>query len=297
MASSGRRAANPWRLSWRDWRAVLVRTWKEASDDNIGLVAAGVAFYGFLALVPLLSAVVLTYGIFAEPGTVVRHMQALTAVMPRDVARSVGEQLLSIVAGSDGKKGVGLLVAIAIALFGARNGAGALVTALNIAYDASEKRGFVRLNLLALTITACAAAGAGLAALSVTALAAAANLLPYANDALLIIGTILTYTLLTLAGAAGAAALYRFAPCRPSARWIWISPGSILAGLLWLAVTLGFGAYVANIAHYDATYGSLGAVVALLSWMYLSSYALLFGAELNSELAFEAPPGEETAAA
>ncbi|WP_240700199.1 YihY/virulence factor BrkB family protein [Sphingomonas gei] len=271
-------------MSWAAWRAVALRTVKESASDNIGLAAAGVAFYGFLALVPLLSAIVLSYGIFAEPDTVVRHMRALTAVMPADVATSVGEQLMTVVEGSDGGKGFGVLLAVALALFGARNGAGALVSALNIAYDEDEKRGFVRLNLIALAITAAGALAAMLAALAVAALAAVGTLLPYANDALLILGTILSYVLLTLAGAAGAAALFRFAPSRTGARWRWITPGSILAGLLWLGLTLGFGAYVAHIAHFNATYGSLGAVIALLTWLYLSSYALLFGGELNSEL-------------
>ena len=282
-------AESPWHLSWPVWRSVAIQTWQEASDDNIGLAAAGVAFYGFIALVPMLSATVLTYGIFAEPETVVRHMQALTSVMPADVARSIGEQLMTVVEGSDSRKGLGVLLAIAIALFGARNGAGALITALNIAYDEKEKRGFLRLTLVALAMTAAAAVVAVIAALAVAAVTALANLLAFANDALLLFGTVLTYTLLTLAGAAGTAALYRFAPSR-DAGWKWISPGSALAGLLWLALTLGFGAYVARIAHYDATYGSLGAVIALLSWLYLSSYVLLFGAELNAELEHQAAP-------
>jgi membrane protein len=292
-------AGSPWHLSWPVWRSVAIRTWQEASDDNIGLAAAGVAFYGFIALVPMLSATVLTYGIFAEPGTVVRHMQALTSVMPADVARSIGEQLMTVVEGSDSRKGLGVLLAIAIALFGARNGAGALITALNIAYDEKEKRGFLRLTLVALAMTAAAVVVAVIAALAVAAVTALTNLLAFANDALLLFGTVVTYTLLTLAGAAGAAALYRFAPSRDSG-WKWISPGSVLAGLLWLALTLGFGAYVARIAHYDATYGSLGAVIALLSWLYLSSYVLLFGAELNAELEHQAAPampGEEESAA
>lgn len=297
MTARERTAASPWRMPWSAWRAIAVRTWREASDDNIGLIAAGVAFYGFLALVPLLSATVLAYGIVAEPETVIRHMRALMEVMPRDVALSVGEMLMTVVTGSDGAKGLGIAVAIAIALFGARNGAGAIVSALNIAYDEKEKRGFVRLNLVALTITACAALAAVVAALAVAALGAIGELLARANDALVILGTLLTYVLLTLGGAAGAAALYRFAPSHDGGRWVWISPGSLLAALLWLALTLGFGAYVAHVARYDS-YGSLGAVVALLSWLYLSSYVLLFGAELNSEvehqsaLAAGVPPPE-----
>ena len=136
------------------WKDVLVRTWRESTRDNVGLVAAGVAFYAFLALVPLLGATVLTYGLFASPETVLKNMNSLTNVMPADVAQLVGEQLMNVVGTSSGKKGLGLLIALGIALFGARNAAGAIITALNIAYEEEEKRGFLTVTLLALAITA-----------------------------------------------------------------------------------------------------------------------------------------------
>jgi membrane protein len=284
MDAEGRDAASPWKMPWAAWKAVAIRSWNESGDDNIGIVAAGVAFYGFLALVPLLTAVILCYGIFTEPATVIRHMQALTAIMPPDIARTIGEQLLALVRSSDGEKGIGLLFALAVALFGARNGAGAVITALNIAYEEKEKRNFVVVNLTAIAITAAAVVAAIFAALAIAVLSALSSMLPYANDAVVILGTILSYLLLTLGGAAGAAALYRYGPSRAHARWVWLSPGSLFTALLWLALTLGFGSYVANIGKFDATYGSLGAVVALLTWLYLSSYVLLFGAEINAEL-------------
>ena len=134
------------------WIAVARRSWSETSNDNVGLIAAGVAFYGFLALVPLLGATVLVYGLIADPSTVMRDMTQLTSVMPSDAAKLIGEQLMNVVTTSDGKKGLGLLLALALALFGARNGAGAVITALNIAYEEEEKRGFLRVNLLAIGI-------------------------------------------------------------------------------------------------------------------------------------------------
>lgn len=292
MDAQGRDAVSPWTMPWAAWKAVAIRSWNESGDDNIGIVAAGVAFYGFLALVPLLTSVVLCYGIFTEPATVVRHMQALTAIMPPDIARTIGEQLLALVQGSDGKKGVGLLIALGVALFGARNGAGAVITALNIAYEEKEKRNFVVVNLTAIAITASAVIAAIVAALAIAALSALSSLLPYANDAVVILGTVLSYLLLTLAGAAGAGALYRFGPSRSKARWVWITPGSLFSAILWLALTLSFGSYVANIGKFDATYGSLGAMVALLTWLYLSSYVLLFGAEINAE--FEHQTAQDT---
>ncbi|RZF66290.1 YihY family inner membrane protein [Sphingomonas populi] len=266
------------------WRAVARRTWAETGKDNIGLIAAGVAFYGFLALIPLLGATVLVYGIVADPPTVMRDMTKLTSVMPADVAKLIGEQLMNVVKTSDGKKGLGLLIALALALFGARNGAGAVITALNVAYEEQETRSFIHVNLLALTITTAAVIVAMLALAAITALGYLEALIPNAPETLIAIGKIAVYALLMLAGAAGAATLYRYGPSRRRARWIWLTPGSLFAAVMWLALTVGFGIYVANFGNYNATYGSLGTVVITLTWLYLSSYILLFGAELNAEL-------------
>ena len=266
------------------WIAVARRSWAETSNDNVGLIAAGVAFYGFLALVPLLGATVLVYGLVADPATVVRDMTQLTSVMPADAAKLIGEQLMNVVTTSDGKKGLGLLLALALALFGARNGAGAVITALNIAYEEEEKRGFLRVNLLAIGITAAAVVVAMLALVAIAALGNLEGMMPSAPDPVIAAGKIAAYLLLTLAGAGAAATLYRYGPSRQRARWVWLTPGSLFAALMWLGLTIGFGIYVANFGNYNATYGSLGAVVVTLTWLYLSSYILLFGAELNSEL-------------
>ena len=280
----GRAAASPFTMPAAGWKEVFVRTWGEAGDDNVGLVAAGVAFYGFLALVPLLGAIVLSYGLIADPQTVVRNMQGLTSVMPGDAAKLVGEQLMNVVKTSGGKKGFGLLLALGLAVFGARSAAGSIVTALNIAYEEKEKRSFIVVNLLALGITAAGVLVAVLAVVAIAALGHLEALLPSAPGFVLVLGKLLSYVALALAGAAGAATLYRYGPSRTKPRWVWLTPGSVLAALLWLALTLGFGIYVASFGNYNATYGSLGAVVVLLTWLYLSSYVLLFGAELNSEL-------------
>lgn len=284
MDDHGHEATSPWQMPRAAWIAVAKRTWAETSSDNIGLIAAGVAFYGFVALMPMLGAVVLLYGLAAEPATVMRDMTQLTSVMPADVSHLIGEQLMNLVKTSDGKKGLGLLLALSLALFGARNGAGALITALNIAYEEEESRGFVRVNLLALGMTTAAALVAIIALVAIAALGHLEALVPNAPDLVLVLGKIGVYLAMTLAGAAGAATLYRYGPSRKRARWTWLTPGSIFAALLWLALTIGFGIYVANFGNYNATYGSLGAVVVTLTWLYLSSYILLFGAELNSEL-------------
>ncbi len=287
----GRSADSPWQMPMSGWKEILLRTWNESTKDNVGLVAAGVAFYAFLAIVPLLGATVLTYGLMVDPPTVLKNMESLTKVLPQNVAKLIGEQLMNVVQSSGGKKGLGLLAALAIALFGARNAAGSIIIALNIAYEEEEKRGFIKVTLLALAITAAGVVLALLAIAAIGVLHFIGALLPHAPGVALL-GKILTPLLLAIGATAAAAALYRYGPSREKAKWAWLTPGSAFSAVGWLIVTVGFGFYVTRFANYDATYGSLGSVVALLTWIYLSSYVFLFGAELNSE--FEHQTAKDT---
>lgn len=280
----GEHADSPAHLPFAGWKEIAKRTWKESSEDNVGIVAAGVAFYGFLALVPLLGAIVLTYGMFASPETVVRHAQSLTGMLPAQVAELIAQQLMNVVNTSGGKKGFGLLLALAVALWGARNAAGSVITALNIAYEEEEKRGFIKVTLLALGMTVAAVVLAVLAGGATAVLSALHTLVPGTGPVGLFIWKLLTYVLLAGAAAAAAATLYRYGPSRDRAKWTWLTPGSIFFAVAWIVLTLGFGFYVSNFGNYGATYGSLSAVVVLLTWLYLSSYVLLFGAEFNSEV-------------
>jgi len=280
----GHDAVSPWAIPAKGWKDIALRAWKEGSQDNISLVASGVAFCGVLAMVPMLGAVVLSYGLVATPATVMKNVQSLTSVMPTDAAKLIGEQLANVVTTSDGKKGFGLLLALGIALYGAMKGATALITSLNIAYDEEETRSFVRLNLIALAITAGAVLIAIVAIIAIAAMGSLDTLFPAAPAIVLTAGKIVSYVIMAGMGAAAAATLYRYAPNRDEAKWTWLTPGSVLTTVLWLLVTLGFGFYVANFGSYDATYGSLGAAIVLLTWLYLSAYILLLGAEFNCEL-------------
>jgi membrane protein len=282
--ASGAGATTPAEVPAPGWWAVAKRTWNEGSRDNINLIGAGVAFYAFLAFVPLLAAAVLTYGLVAEPASVVQHMQSLTTAMPQDVARIIGEQLMSIVQNADSKHGFGLILAILLSLYGAMRGATSIITALNIAYDVEEDRGFIRTTLLALLITAGAALALILGVVAISALGYLEHLLPFSSPVVHTLLKILTWVVAGAAISLLIAAIYRYAPNRPNPSWRWLTPGSIVATLLWVAATLGFGFYVANFGSYNATYGSLGAVIVFLTWLYLSAYILLMGGELNSEL-------------
>jgi membrane protein len=280
----GHRATTPAEMPAPAWKDIIARTYKRIWDDNVGLVAAGVAFYGFFALLSLLGLIVLAYGFAADPFTVVEHMRALTAVLPTDVAFIIGDQLMTAVRASEKTKGLGILVAFLVATYGGTNGSASVITALNIAYEEKEKRSLVRFYLLAVAMT-LAALLVALAALAATAaLAYLQHLLPSTPKPLIVAGKVLGYMVLTFAAAGIASTLYRFGPSREDAQWKWITPGSTFAAVTWLLLTWAFGIYVSRFTNYRATYGSLGAVVALLSWMYLSAYAFVVGAELNSEI-------------
>jgi membrane protein len=268
----------------RAWKEVAVRVWNQSWLDNIGLVAAGVAFYGFLALVPLLGILVMTYGLFAQPDTVIEHVMTMLRILPPDVVELVGQLLMNAVQSSEQTGGVGILIALLIALYAGGNGAGAVMTALNISYEEKEKRSLARFYLTAFAITLAAVLIALIALAAISAITALEQLLPRASGPALAVGKLGLYLGMLLLAAGVAATLYRFGPSREKAQWQWLTPGSVFTAVVWLLLAIGFSFYVTRLTDYNATYGSIAAIVMLLTWMYLSAYVFLFGAELNAEL-------------
>ena len=280
----GHQAESPEEIPKRGWKAIAKRSVKRTLADNVGLVSAGVAFYGFFALLSLLALIVLAYGFFTDPMSVIEQMRTLTAILPADVTTVITGQLLNVVESSAKAKGFGLALAGAVAIYGGTNGAAAVITALNIAYEEKEKRSLLRFYLLAVTMTVAALIVALCALAGTAALAYLQHLLPAAPDVAVVAGRIFGYLVLVPVGAGLAATLYRFGPSREDAKWEWITPGSLFTAIAWLLLTIAFGFYVAHLTNYKATYGSLAAVVAMLTWMYFAAYAFVFGAELNSEI-------------
>jgi membrane protein len=271
-------------IDLRRWKTVALAAWKEAGEDNLGLIAAGVAFYAFLAFVPLLTAFMLSYGLFAEPASVVRHMETLTGLMPQNAAEIIGDQLTSMTETSNATTGLALAMAIGIALYGASKGAASIVTALNIVFEVEESRSFIWRTLTSLTMTAGAILVLFLAILAISALNFVERLLPDLGGFVRLALNGGFFLLAALAVVVLLAVVYRYGPNRPDAPWRWITPGSALATIVWLAATVGFGAYVSDFSDYNATYGSLGAIIVFLTWLYLTSYIVLLGAELNATL-------------
>jgi membrane protein len=280
----GHHASSPAEMPKRAWKDIALRTYKRVWDDNVALVSAGVAFYGFFALLSLLGLIVLLYGFFVDPVTVIEQMRRLTNILPPDVVDLIGNQLLIAIHSSEGTKGVGLLIVALVAIYGGTNGSASIITALNIAYEEKEKRSLFRFYLLAVSMTLGALVAALVALAATAAVGYIDNALPKASAALVLAGKLVGYLVLAVLAALVASVLYRFGPSRENAQWQWITPGSAFAAVAWLLLTLAFGLYVSHFTNYSASYGSLGAVVALLTWMYFSAYAFVVGAELNSEI-------------
>lgn len=267
-----------------NWRVIVKCTFREAGDDNLGMLSAGVAFYAFLAFVPTLGATVLTYGLLADPADVGRHLQTIFHLLPADAAKLVGDQIVSVTKVSAGKTGLGLAFALLLALYGAMNGAGSIITALNMIHNEDEARSWLTKTILTVGITIGLVLIGVTGILAMSALAFLESLMP-TTDGALISAIRGGFCLAAAATASGiVTAIYRYAPNHPHPRWTKLMPGAFIATIAWLAMTLGFSLYVANVAHYNATYGALSAVIALLMWLYLSAYIFLLGAELNSEL-------------
>lgn len=243
-----------------------------AGRPYIGLAAAGIAYYTFLAMVPLIASAVLIFGIWADPATIGSQVDAVAQLLPGAAGELVGTEMLEIAAGDDTAQGFGLVLAIALSLVAARGAAMAVIDGLDLAYRAQDERSFIRRNALALGITVAGILGLGLIALAIG----------YAGFTDGILSSIISYSLLFVAVLLGAALLYRRAPDRHRPHWKETLPGAALFAAAWLVGTAGFGTYVANFGNYDATYGSLGAIVILLTWIWLSAYLLLLGAAFNS---------------
>jgi membrane protein len=279
----GRTADAPTQIPPRGWLDVLKRTWAEQTKDNMGLIAAGVAFYFLLALAPALAAFVSIVGLVLDPADVQAQVQELSGVIPQAGREVVFEQLTRLVSQPAATLGVSFVVALALALWSSMNATKSLITALNIAYEEDERRGFVRLNLSALLLTLGAivflAVSIGLIAV-VPGVLERVGLDRFAKSAI----DILRWPALAILVLLGLAVVYRHAPSRARPKWRWVSPGSLTATGLWLVASGLFSLYVSKWGSYNETYGSLAAVVILMLWLYLTAYTVLIGAELNAEL-------------
>jgi membrane protein len=266
----------------RLWPA-LVRAGRSLGQDNISIMAAGTAYYLILSIVPAMTALVLTYGLVADPITIERHVSALADVMPAEALTLLSAQLHTLVSAPREGLGIGLVVSVVIALWSAMNSTVALMQALTVAYEGREDRGIFHFYGLALGLTVGTVLFGLAALLLIAGVPAAAAALPMPEFWRQLL-PLARWPMLAALALLGLGTLYRVAPNRDPPEWDFLRAGTIAASLLWLIGSAAFSFYVAHFGSYDRTYGSLGAVAILLVWLYASAYVVLAGAELNGEL-------------
>lgn len=280
--SPGAYAEVPTEIPRRGWWQIARRAWSESQSDQVPLIAAGVAFYSFLSLFPAVVSALLLYGLIRDPAEARAQAADLTRTLPSDAASLITGQFEQLARTSNRSLGFGLVLALVLALWSAAGCVSNLVTALNIAYDEEETRGFVRRKLLALGLTV----GAIVFAATTLLLVAAAP--PVLDD---LVGSgparwgveVARWVVLLVAMTVALAVLYRVAPDRENARFSWVSVGAVTATLAWLLGSLGFSVYVDNFGSYAKTYGALAGVAVLLLWLWMTMFLVLLGAELNAE--------------
>lgn len=278
-------------ISLTGWWQLLRQGMKDAKADNVGLLAAGTAFYAFLAIFPALIATITLYGLVADPAQVTAQ---LSGALPGEARALVTDQLTTLAAGNGAALTFGFVVSVLLALWSASNGTSKLMAAVNIAYDEQEERGIVKLRALALLLTAGAIVFVLLSVALVAVVPTVMNVLKLGAVAqattsvlrlALLIGLIVT----------ALAVLYQVAPDRDAQRFRWLTPGAVIAAALWILGSVAFSLYVNLFGSYSATYGALAGVIVLLLWLLLTSYVVLLGAEINFESERQASPAEGVA--
>ncbi len=252
---------------------------------NLSLLAAGTAFFAFLALTPLLAATVMTYGLVGDVETVQRQMKSIATMVPSEAATMIESQLMAVVTTSAGVTGLTLAISLTLAIYGGMRAATGLIGALNIINSEHESRNIFSVALRAggLTLAAILIAITGLVSGGLVAWLQLQTS-TFIGQGAETIYQLITWVVAMLLGTSGFALIMKYGPDRRPAKWRWLSPGSFLATFAWLTVSFGFSLYVRYVSDYNATYGSLAAVVVFLMWLFLTSYAILLGALLNAEI-------------
>jgi membrane protein len=279
----GRHASHPLQIPWIGWKDILWRAYAEMQSDRLLSIAGGVAFFMLLAIFPAITALVSAYGLFFNAYTITGNISLLNDVVPGNVLSIVTEQADRIAANSGRTLSIGVILGILVSLWSAMSGVKAMIDALNVIYEQKETRSFLKLNLAALVFTLAGFAALLLAIAGVVVLPLILTPIGLGGATETLI-RVARWPVLLLALLIGLAVLYRYAPDRRAARWQWVSVGSVFAAVTWMAASYLFSWYLASFANYNATYGSLGVVIGLMTWLWISTIVVLLGAELNAEI-------------
>ena len=279
----GRHAVVPWQIPWAGWKDIFWRVYASFNDNRLLAVAGGVVFFSLLAIFPAIAAFVSLYGLIADATTINAHLSLAAGVFPAGAVDILHEQIARLTAKSDAKLGLGFITGLAIALWSANAGMKAIIDALNVVYDEKEKRSFIKLNLLTLLFTLIAIFSLMLALAAVVIAPMVLSAIGLSSLLSLSIA-VLRWPLLFILVTVALAAIYRYGPSRSEPRWQWLSVGSAAAAVGWLITSVLFSWYIAHFGAYNATYGSLGAAVGMMMWMWISAIVILLGGELNAEI-------------
>ena len=284
------RSDNPRAARRANWKTVLWRIYERSNDDRLLATAAGVVFFGLLAVFPAVTALVSSYGLLADPGTIGANLETLAPILPEGSFQIVQDQIARVLARGPAALGGTFLFGLALALWSANAGVKAIIDALNVVHEVRETRSFIRLNLLSLAFTTGSIAALLLMVSAVVAFPLAFNHIGLSPEGGFILG-LARWPLLFVVLIVALSVLYRFGPNRPAARWEWMGAGTLAAAVLWIAGSAALSWYLSNFGNYNATYGALGAAIGLMMWMWMSATIVLFGAELNSEIERQSAAG------
>ena len=274
---------SPWQVVRAEWKPIALGTYRRIGDDRLALVAAGVVFYWLLALFPAITALVSSYALFTDGGTIRGHLAQLAAIVPAGTYSVIEDQVGRVLANGQTKLGFAFLVSLSLALWSANGGVKAIIDALNAVYDVDEQRGFFKLNGFSLLFT-LGALGAVLAAIGLVIAAPIVLARIGLGSLVAVVVDVGRWPVLAALTFGGLALLYRTAADRAAPPWRWVVPGGAAATLSWLAGSAALSYYLANFADYNATYGSLGAAIGLMIWMWMTAIVVLAGGELNAEI-------------
>lgn len=279
----GRDAKSPGEIPVRGLRDVFWRVIEAIMADRVTLIAAGVTYYLLLSLFPALAALVALYGFVADPSTIMGHVGFLASVFPPGSFDLILNQLTALTLQKASTLSFAFFAGLVVAIWSANSGMKAIFDAMNVAYREKEKRSFVRLNLLSLTFTF---GGLIIAIVLIAAIGVLPAVLSYLwlDRWQELLARFARWPLVLVLVGCGIALIYRFGPSRAQAKFRWLNWGVVLSTLLWMSASILFSFYIENFANYNATYGTLGALIGMMVWVWISVIILIVGAELNAEL-------------
>lgn len=279
----GRYATNPSEISWRGWLEIGRRIIKNVERHNLTLISAGVALFSMLAIFPALNVAVSLYALFTSPENIISHMEPLQQLLPEQAFAILKEQLTKLSDAGKATLNLTLVVSVIVGFWLSRKGSAALIKACNIVYDEYEKRPFWGLLLVSFLFTVTGILGFVALALLVIFLPIVLGVLPLGGFVETLL-RILRWPILAMIFIFVLECVYRFAPNRKNPKWRWVSVGAVIVTVFWITASIGFTIYVQNFSSYNEIYGTIGGVIILILWFYISAFVVLLGGEINAEM-------------